>query len=88
MFSKDIRCGAGAPLGRDVGLPGSGGAAASGALSGTRSARSAFRTEKHSPIMISTNGAADAMATDCRAVMAASTEPWIAPASRQSPPPR
>jgi hypothetical protein len=49
----------------------------------TGSARSAFGMEKHSPIMINTNGAADAMATDCRAVMAASTEPWIAPASRQ-----
>src|SRR5215217_627029 len=33
---------------------------------------------------MSTNGAADAMATDWRAKRATSTEPWIAPASRQT----
>jgi hypothetical protein len=42
-----------------------------------------MKMEKHSPIRTSTNGAADAMATDCRAVTAASTEPWIAPAKMQ-----
>src|SRR3712207_1280839 len=39
--------------------------------------------EKHSPIRTSKNGAAEAIATACKAERATSTEPWIAPAKRQ-----
>src|SRR5829696_5630159 len=69
------------PLGRVMALPGSGAALGSGAMPG--SLRSTLRMEKHSPIRTITNGAAEAMATACKAERATSTEPWIAPAKRQ-----